>query len=134
MMRPDHTLFDTDWQGVVLLRVLLLTHLWEGHSLTTVNPLMTTGYPRICPSPIGPPEGGMGAEEAGVAGVVVTLMGPAPLGEDVRKRMDFQVKSRSLNLEARRAMLMMWPAPLGSGPTVSPTIMITIRILTSCPW
>ena len=130
-MCPDHTLFDMDWQGVVLLWVLLLTHLWEGCSLTTVNPLMMMGYPRIRPSLIGPPEGGVGAEEAGV---VVTLMGPTLLGEDVRKRMDFQVKSRSLNSEARRAMLMMWPAPLGSGPTVSPTIMITMRILISCPW
>ena len=95
---------------------------------------MMTGYPRICPSPIGPPEGGMGAEEAEVAGVVVTLMGPTPLGGDIRKRMDFQVKSRSLNSEARRAMLMMWPVPLGSEPTASPTIMIIMRILTSCPW
>ena len=123
-----------DWQGVVLLRVLLLTHLWEGHSQATTNPLMMTGYPQICPSPIGPPEGGVGAEEAKVAGVVVTLMGPTPLGGDVRKRMDFQVKSKSPNLEARRAMLMMWPAPLGSGPTASPTIVITTRILISCPW
>ena len=81
-----------------------------------------------------PPEGGVGAEEAEVAGVVVTLMGLAPLGEDVRKRMDFQVKSRSPSSEARRAMLMMWLVPLGSGPTVSPTIVITTRILTSCPW
>ena len=79
---------------------------------------MMTGYPRICPSQMGPPEGGVGAEEAEVAGVVVTLMGPTPLREDVRKRMDFQVKSRSPNLEARRAMLMMWSVPLGSGPTV----------------
>ena len=133
-MHPEHTLFDTDWQGAVLLQVLLLTHLWEGHSQATTNPLMMTGYPWICPSLIGPPEGGMGAEEARVARVVVTPMGPAPLGEDVRKRMDFQVKSKSPNLEARRAMLMMWPVPLGSGPTVSPTIMITTRILISCPW
>ena len=81
-----------------------------------------------------PPDRGMGAEEAEVAGVVVTLTGPAPLGEDIRKRMDFQVKSRFRNLEVRRAMLMMWSAPLGSGPTVSPTIVITIRIFTSCPW
>ena len=133
-MHPEHTLFDMDWQGVVLLRVLLLTHLWEGHSLATANPPMMTGYPRIRPSLIGPPEGGMGTEEAKVAGVVVTLMGPTPLGVDVRKRMDFQVKSRSLNSEARRAMLMMWLAPLGSGPAVSPTIMITTRILISCLW
>ena len=133
-MHPDHTLLDMDWQGVVLLQVLLLTHLWEGHSLATANPLMMMGYQRIHPSLIGPPEEGVGAEEAKVAGVVVTLMGPTPLGEDVRKRMDFQVKSRSPNSEARRAMLMMWLAPLGSGPAVSPTIMITMRILTSCPW
>ena len=123
-----------DWQGVVLLQVLLLTHLWEGHSQAITNPLITTGYLRIHPSPIGPPEGGVGAEEAKVAGVVVTLMGPAPLGGDVRKGMDFQVRSRSPISEARRAMLMMWPAPLGSGPTASPTIMITMRILTSFPW
>ena len=83
---------------------------------------------------MGPPEGGMGAEEAEVAGAVVTLMGPAPQGGDVGKRMDFQVKSKFLNLEAGRAMLMMWPAPLGSGPAVLHTIMITMRILTSCPW
>ena len=133
-MHPKPTLFDMDWQGVVLLRVLLLTHLWEGHSQAITNPLMTMGYLRMRPSTIGPPEGGVGAEEAKVAGVVVTLMGPAPLGGDIRKRMDFQVRSRSPNLEARRAMLMMWPVPLGSGPTASPTIMITTRILTSCPW
>ena len=78
-----------------------------------------------------PSRRGMGAEEAKV---VVTLMGPAPLGGDIRKRMDFQVKSRSPISEARRAMLMMWPAPLGSGPAVCPTIVITTRILTSCPW
>ena len=122
-----------DWRGVVLLRVLPLTHRWEGHSQATTNPLMTTGYPQIRPSLIGPPEGGVGAEEAKVARVVVTLMGLVPLGGDVRKRMDFQVKSRSLNLEARRAMLTMWPVPLGSGPAASPTIMITMRILISCP-
>ena len=133
-MHPEPTLFNTDWQGVVLLQVLLLIHLWEGHSQVITNPLMMTAYPWICPSLMGPPEGGVGAEEAEVAGVVVTLTGPTPLGGDGRKRMDFQVKSRSLSLEARRAMLMMWLAPLGSGPTVSPTIMITMRIPTSCPW
>ena len=42
-MCPNHILFTTDWQGVVLLWVLLLTHLWEGRSLATTNPLMTTG-------------------------------------------------------------------------------------------
>ena len=133
-MCPEPTLFDMDWQGVVLLRVLLLIHLWEGHSQAIYNPLMMTGYPRIHPSLMGPPEGGVEAGEAEVARVVVILMGPAPLGGGIRKRMDFQVKSRSPNSEARRAMFMMWPAHLGSGPTVSPTIVITMRILTSCPW
>ena len=77
---PEPTLFNMDWQGVVLLWVVLLTHLWEGHSQAITNPLMMMGYPRICPFLIGPPEGGVIAEKAGVAGVVVTLMGPAPLG------------------------------------------------------
>ena len=81
-----------------------------------------------------PPAGGVGAEEVKVARVVMTLMEPTPLGGGVRKRMDFQVKSKSLNLEARRAILMMWLMPLGSGPAVSPTIMIIMRILISCPW
>ena len=123
-----------DWQGVVLLRVVLPTHLWEGHSQAIANPLMMMEYPQIHPSQMGPPEGGVGAEEAEVAGAVVTLTGPAPPGGDVRKRMDFQVKSRFWNLEARRAMLMMWLAPLGSGPTVSRIIVIIMRIHTSCPW
>ena len=134
MRHPRSTLFDMDWQGVVLLRVVLPTHLWEGHSQISTNPLMMMEYPRIRPSQMGAPEGGMGAEEAEVARAVVTLMGPAPLGRDVRKRMDFQVKSRFPNLEARRAMLMMWLAPLGSGPAVSCIIVITMRIHTSCPW
>ena len=97
-----------DWQGVVLLRVVLPTHLWEGHSQTSTNPLMMTEYPLICSSQMGPPEGVVGAEEAEVARAVVTLMGPAPPGEDVRKRMDFQVKSRFQSSEARRAIPMMW--------------------------
>ena len=90
-MHSELTLFDTDWQGVVLLQVLLLTHLWEGHSQAITNPLMMMGYPRIHPSLMGPPEGGMGAEEAEVAGVVVTLMGPTPGGGgDGRKRWIFK--------------------------------------------
>ena len=90
MRHPEPTLFNMDWQGVVLLRVLLPIHLWEGHSQAIANPLMMTGYPWRCPSPMGPPEGGVGAEEAEVAGAVVTLMGPAPLGGGIRKRMDFK--------------------------------------------
>ena len=91
-MHPEPTLFDTDWQGVVLLRVVLLTHLWEGHSQAITNPLMMTGYPRIRPSQMGPPEGGMGAEEAKVARVVVTLMGPTPLEGRCKKKDGFSSK------------------------------------------
>ena len=54
-MHPEPTLLNMDWQGVVLLRILLLTHLWEGHSQATTNPLMMMGYPLILPSPIRPP-------------------------------------------------------------------------------
>ena len=130
-MGLEPTLLNMDWQGVVLLQVLLLTHLWEGHSPATANPQMMMGCPLILPSQISPPAGGMEAE---VVRVVVTLMELTPLGGGVRKRMDFQVRSKSPNLWARRVILMMWLTPLGSGPTVSPTIMIIMRILISYPW
>ena len=93
-----------------------------------------TGYPQIPPLQIEPLIGGMGAEGAAVAIVAVTPMALAPLGEGVRKRMDFQVRSRFLNLEARKAVLMMWPVPSGSGLAASHTIEITMRIRISCPW
>ena len=75
----------------------------------------------------------MGVEGAPVAGAAVTPMVLTPLGGGIRKRMDFQVRSRYPNLEARKAILMMWPAPSGSGPAASCTIVITMRIRTSCP-
>ena len=133
-MCPDPTLLNMDWQGVALLRVLLLAHLWGGNPPATANPLMMTGYPLILPSQIGPSAGGVRAEEVKVAGVVVTLMELTPLGGGIRKRVNFQVRSKSPNLGARRVILMMWLMPSGSGPTVSPTIMIIMRILISCPW
>ena len=133
-MHLEPTLVNMDWQGVVLLRVLLLAHLCEGHLSTTANPLTMMGYPLILPSQISPFTGGVGAKEVKVARVVVTLMELAPLEPGIRKRMDFLVRSKSPNLGARRVILMMWPMPLGSGPTVSPTIMIIMRILISCPW
>ena len=95
---------------------------------------MMTGYPPIPPFWIGTPAGGMGVEGAAAAGVAVTPMALTPLGEGVRSRMDFQVRSRYPDSEARRAILMMWPAPSGSGLAASRTIMITMRICTSCPW
>ena len=95
---------------------------------------MTTGYPRIPPLQIEPLVGGVGAKGATVAVVAATPMALAPLGGGVRKRMDFRVRSRFLNSEARKAILMMWPVPSGSGLTASRTIMIIMRIPTSCPW
>ena len=128
----EPTLVNMDQQGVVLLWALLLACLWEGHLSATANSLTMMGYPLIPPSQISPFAGGVGAEEVEVAGGVVTPMEPAPLERGVRKRMDFLVRSKSLNLGARRVILMMWPTPLGSGPTVSPAIMIIMRILISC--
>ena len=75
----------------------------------------------------------MGAEEVEVIGVVVTPMKLAPLGGGKRKRMDFLVRSKSLNLEVRRGILMMWLMPLGSGPVVSLITVTIMKIPTSCP-
>ena len=96
---------------------------------------MMTGYPPIPPpSQISPPARGTGVEGATPAGVAVTLMAFAPRGEGERKRMDFRVRSRYPNVEARRAILMMWPVPSGSGLIASRIIVSTMRICTSCPW
>ena len=95
---------------------------------------MTMGYPPIPPSQINQTVGDVGFEGAAVAGAAVTSMALAPLGEGIRKRVDFRVRSRFLNSEARKAILMMWPVPSGSGLTASHTIVITVRIHTSCPW
>ena len=92
-----------------------------------------TGYPPIPPFWINPPVGGVEVEGAAAAGVAVTLMVLTSPGEGVRIRMDFRVRSRFLNSEARKAILMMWPAPSGSGLAASRTIVITMRIHTSCP-
>ena len=93
---------------------------------------MRKGYP-----PIPPPlrscfiRDGV-AEEVEVTRVVVTLMTLSPPEGDERKRMDFLVRSKSLNLEVRR-VIMMWSTPLGSGPVVSLITMTIMRIPTSCP-
>ena len=70
------------------------------------------------------------AKEVEVARVVVTLMRFTPPEGDKRKRMDFLVRSKSLNLEVRRVILMMWPKPSGSGPVVSLITMAIFRIPT----
>ena len=97
---------------------------------TTTTPLMMMGCP---PSLTGPLTGGVGAEEVKVTRVVVTLMKLAPLEGGERRRMDFPVRSKSLNSVVRRVILMMWPMPLGSGPIVSLTTVTIMRIPTSCP-
>ena len=76
---------------------------------------------------------GMGEEEINATGVVVILMRLLPLEGGGRKRMGSLVRSRSLNLGARRVILMMWPMPLGNGPVASCIIINTMRIPTSCP-
>ena len=91
-------------------------------------------YPQIAPLLIEPLIGGVGAEGAAVAIVAATPMALAPLGEGIRKRIDFRVRSRFLNSEARKAILMMWLVPSASGLPASCTIVITMRIHTSCPW
>ena len=134
MMCLGAPLLDVDWRGAVLLWILPLTLPGEGHFPVTTNPPMRMkGYPPIPPFQIDPPTGGMGVEGATAAIVAVTPMALTPLGVGVRKRMDFQVRSRYLSLEARRAILMMWLAPSSSGLTASCTIVITMRIHTSCP-
>ena len=92
MMCPEPTPLDMDWHGLVLLWVLLLTHLWEGHPPATTNPQTMTGYPLILPSQIGPSAGGVGAEEVEVAGVVVTPMELTPLGGRHKKKDGFSSK------------------------------------------
>ena len=94
---------------------------------------MRKGYP-----PIPPPlrsrfiRDGV-AEGVEVTGVVVTPMRLSPPEGDERKRMDFPARSKSLNLEVRRVILMMWLMPLGSGPVVSLITVTIMRIPTSCP-
>ena len=55
-------------------------------------------------------------------------------GEKCKKKDGFSSKIKYPNLGARRVILMMWLMSLGSGPTVSPIIMIIMRILISHPW
>ena len=98
-----------------------------------ITPLMRKGYPLIPPPLRSHSVSGAVAEEVEVTGVVVTPMRLSALEGDKRKRMDFPARSKSLILEARRVILMMWPIPLGSGPVVSLITMTTMRIPTSCP-
>ena len=76
---------------------------------------------------------GLVAEEIKVTGVVVIPMRLSPPEGGERKRMDSLVRSKSLNLGARRVILMMWLMPLGSGLIASLIIVNTMRIPTSCP-
>ena len=91
------------------------------------------GCPLIPPSLTNHFAGGVGAEKVEIPVVVVTLMKHMPPERGNRKRMGFLVRSKSLNLEVRRVILMMWPMPLGSGPIVSLITVTIMRIPTSCP-
>ena len=128
------TLPGVDGQEVVLLGALCPAHRWEGRPSIILSlqgtrehlvmPLIATGlFVR-------------GVEVEGVEKVEVaaTPMIRAPPEGDKRRRMDFLVKSRFPNLVVRRDILTMWLMPLGSGPTVSLTTVITMRIPTSCLW
>ena len=132
--RPRAYPFGVDGQGAVLLQASLLAHLQEGRPSATITPLMMMGYPLIPLSRTSPLTRGAEVEGVEVTGVVVTPMIPTPPEGGKRKRMDFLVRSKSLNLVARKDILMMWPMPLGSGPTVSPITVIIMRTPTSCPW
>ena len=77
---------------------------------------------------------GVEVEGVGKAEVAVTLMIHAPPEGGKRRRMDFLVKSRFLDSVVRRDIPMTWLTPLGSGPTVSLTTVITMRIPTPCLW
>ena len=127
------TLLGMDWPGAILPGAVPLVHLWEGHSPTTITPLMRKGHPLI-PLPLRSHfVGGMVAEEIEVTRVVVILMRLLPPEGGGRKRMGSLVRSRSWNLGARRVILMMWPTPLGNGPVALHIIVNTMRIPTSCP-
>ena len=116
-----------DWQGAVASQ---LVPQWEVHALVITTPLMGKVWPLIALSPRSRFAGGMVAEGVEVARVVVTPMGLLPLEGGKRKRMDSLARSKSLNLEARSAILMMWLMPLGSGPVVLPITVNTMRIPT----
>ena len=98
----------------------------------TIIPLMRKGYLQI-PPPLRSHfiRDGV-AEEGEVTKVVVTPMRLSHPEGDERKRIDFLVRSKSLNLEVRRVILMMWPMPSGSGLIVSLITMTIMRIPTSC--
>ena len=122
-----------DWPGAVLPGAVPLVYLWEGHSPTTITPLMRKGYPLI-PLPLRSHfVRGVVAEEIEVTGVVVIPMGLLPPGEGGRKRMGSLLRSRTQNLGARRVILTMWLMPLGNGPIALHIIANTMRIPTSCP-
>ena len=94
---------------------------------------MRKGYPLI-PPPLRSRfvRGGV-ADEIEVTGVVVTPTRLSPPEGGESKRMHSLARSKSLTLGARRAILMMWPMPLGSGPVVSLITVNTMRIPTLCP-
>ena len=130
MTRLKPTLLGMDWPGIVSSP---LVPQWEAHASAIAAPLMRKVCPLITLSLRSHFAGGVVAEGVEVAGVVVTPMGLLPLGGNGKKRMGSLVRSRSQNLGARRAILMTWPMPLGSGPIVSCIIVNIMRFLPHAP-
>ena len=128
------TLQGVGGQEVVLLRALYPAHWWEGHLSVILSLQRTREYLVMPPIVTGLFARGVEVEGVRKAKVAVAPMIHAPLEGGKRRRMDFPVKSRFLNLVVRRDILMMWLTPLGSGPDVSLTTAITMRIPTSCLW
>ena len=121
-------------QEVVLCWALCPVHLWEGRLSITHSRRRMREHLVMPPIVTGLFARGVEVEGVGEAEVAVTLMIHAPLEGGKRRRMNFLVKSRFLNLVVRRHIPMKWLMPLGSGPGVSLTTTITMRIPTSCLW
>ena len=134
MMVNQFILPGADGQEVILLRALCSVHHREGCLSTTHSRCRMRQHLVIPPTMTGLFVRDVEVEGVGKAKVAVTLMIHAPQGGGKRRRMDFLVKSRFLNSVVRRDILMMCLMPLGSGPSVSLTTTITMRIPTSCLW
>ena len=129
-MRLGASLFDVDWRGAVLLRVLPLTLPGEGYFPVTTNPPMRTkGYPPIPPFQIGP------CRRHGSRRICSSRSGSDSNGTHSsggrhKKKDGFSSKIQIPEFGGKKGHT---HDVAGSGLTASCTIMITMRIHTSCP-
>ena len=126
------TLPGADGLEVIQRRALCPVHQWEGRFSTIHSHQKMREHLVMPPTMTGLFVRGVEVEGVGKAEVAVTLTIHVPQEGGKRRRMEFPVKSRYLNLVVRRDILMMWPMPLGSGPGVSLITVTTMRIPTSC--